>query len=86
VPSMTCSRVARNLSWGALLRSNGRNSTPMADSRGEFLREGQPVPLHQLGSEGNAGDAGDRSPIFCLGDINGDIPQYYIPSDIADQY
>jgi len=34
-----------------------------------------------------AGDAGDTSPIFWLGDVNGNIPQYYyVLSDIADQY
>jgi len=34
-----------------------------------------------------AGDAGDTSPIFWLGYVNGSIPQYYyILSDIAKKY
>ena len=35
-----------------------------------------------------AGDAGDTSPMFWLGDVNGNIPPqyYYVLSDIADQY
>jgi len=34
-----------------------------------------------------AGDAADTSPIFWLGDVNGNIPAYYyVRLDIADQY
>ena len=44
--------------------------------------------VHELSTGVNpAGDAGDTSPIFWLGDVSGNIPQYYyVLSDIAEQY